>query len=936
LAARRAVHSLQRARRGAPRNDSILDELAVAYATLAERTQELEPMLHALDAVERAASRESPRPATLFNRALILERLYLRGSAERAWAGYAAIERDPGWRREAAARARRLRPAQGRIAWDALTGHGPRGRPPSPDTILAWAKRSPQGVREFGFRVLGEWGDAELRHETPRAVALLALARRLAAAAGAASEDRTLALWLGAITAAQGDPGRLHALALGHSRLAAGLREFRGGFYGRSASTLLVAERTLRRTRAPAARWATFYRAAAGLQDGRYALAGTLLRRVLAQARPGMEPALVGKSYAALGLCELRQGNYEPAVDLYGRAARPMQRAGETETEGLVAVMRAEALTLAGQPAEAGPEAYRALRILAPFRSSNFLTNHLSTVATHARRAGLPYAALALRDERVAVARALGTPAVVALALSERARDLAALGRNAASRADLREALEWRDRIGAGGDGRRLRANIDLAAGQLERPEHPREALRLLSRAVGVYGSLDRDLYLPTALSEGALAALASGDTTLALRWLKRAVRHVERQQATFASAEDRAGFYESVENVFDAIVTLELQTRRPGSAFEYLERSRAVWSQRLRAPIGEDGVRLVQSSLAEGMVLVEYALLDREVVAWTFSRGGWHCHRIPAARDTVAMLVDRFRREAWSTPTSPRDASTRLYDLLLRPLAGELRGATRLIVVPDRELYAVSFAALRDGVRGRYVVEDLAVSTQPSAALFVAARQRPPRRRGAVGALVVGNPTLGHELARDLGPLRGAAGEAAAVAALYPRDTLLGAAEATRTAVEENLPRYPVFHFAGHSVFDAERPERSYLALAPSSRDDAGRFTAGEIGRLRLSRVDVAVLAACSTLSPRATRTGPVAGLAYSFLRAGVPATVSTLWDVGDGTTAELLVDFHRHLVAGTPAPEALRRAQVRALRSTRPELRVPRTWGVFIYTGP
>jgi CHAT domain-containing protein len=71
---------------------------------------------------------------------------------------------------------------------------------------------------------------------------------------------------------------------------------------------------------------------------------------------------------------------------------------------------------------------------------------------------------------------------------------------------------------------------------------------------------------------------------------------------------------------------------------------------------------------------------------------------------------------------------------------------------------------------------------------------------------------------------------------------------------------------------------------------------------------------------------------LAYSFLRAGVPATVSTLWDVRDEDVANLLVDFHRRLVERKPAAEALRSAQREAIKKGS----APRAWAAFIYTGP
>jgi CHAT domain-containing protein len=173
-------------------------------------------------------------------------------------------------------------------------------------------------------------------------------------------------------------------------------------------------------------------------------------------------------------------------------------------------------------------------------------------------------------------------------------------------------------------------------------------------------------------------------------------------------------------------------------------------------------------------------------------------------------------------------------------------------------------------------------------------------------------------------------------VARLYPSARLLKGAAARRHRVTGLLPEYPLFHFAGHAVHNVEQPELSYLALAPDTAGGTGVLYAWEIPELRLSNVRVAVLSACSTLGPRPSRAGPTTGLAYSFLRAGVPATVSTAWDVDDRETTELLVELHRRLAGGASVAEALRQAQLWALRSPEPKLNAPETWAAFIYAGP
>ncbi|AHG92282.1 CHAT domain protein (plasmid) [Gemmatirosa kalamazoonensis] len=230
-------------------------------------------------------------------------------------------------------------------------------------------------------------------------------------------------------------------------------------------------------------------------------------------------------------------------------------------------------------------------------------------------------------------------------------------------------------------------------------------------------------------------------------------------------------------------------------------------------------------------------------------------------------------------------------------------------------------------------MVQAYPVRTLPSAGFVGAAGMA---RHGVGGsALVVGDPAADTLATRGAVALRGAAEEAAQVARLYARARLLVGAHADRRRVLALLPSSSIFHFAGHAVANSEQPELSYLALVAGGADD-GLLRAREIGALRLSHLGMVVLSACNTLGARATHAGPIAGLAYSFLRAGVPAMLSSLWDVNDDATTPLLVAFHRRAAGGMGAAEALRAAQLEALESDRPETRAPRVWAAFVYSGP
>jgi CHAT domain-containing protein len=90
-------------------------------------------------------------------------------------------------------------------------------------------------------------------------------------------------------------------------------------------------------------------------------------------------------------------------------------------------------------------------------------------------------------------------------------------------------------------------------------------------------------------------------------------------------------------------------------------------------------------------------------------------------------------------------------------------------------------------------------------------------------------------------------------------------------------------------------------------------------------------MLAACETGNEYAAGSEGATSLARAFLAAGVPTVVASLWDVGDHPAARLSDLFHRNLLAGDDAEEALRKAQLAMLHGSDETGRSPAAWGAF-----
>ena len=304
---------------------------------------------------------------------------------------------------------------------------------------------------------------------------------------------------------------------------------------------------------------------------------------------------------------------------------------------------------------------------------------------------------------------------------------------------------------------------------------------------------------------------------------------------------------------------------------------------------------------------------------------------------------------------------------------------AQRLFIVPEGELYRVSFAAL-PGVQRGYLVEsgvrvhtlanesDLALGAAPSdtptmllagAPNFAAAPtdERLAARQLCLRAAREGFaaiPNAAREL-DDLDALFSATSSSAQI-------RVVRGAEATKQNVLAALPQANVVHLATHgfsldeSCAEPEHGRGVSLQAAPESAGSAlsglafsgasvadsaapvGVLSAGELATLDLSRVAWIALSACdSGLGPIGRNEG-VFGMRRALRLAGARTVVMSLWQVDDAATADLMAALYRaRFVAHADVPGAMASAMRTAIdaRRARGESDHPYYWAAFIGEG-
>ena len=341
-------------------------------------------------------------------------------------------------------------------------------------------------------------------------------------------------------------------------------------------------------------------------------------------------------------------------------------------------------------------------------------------------------------------------------------------------------------------------------------------------------------------------------------------------------------------------------------------------------------------------------------------------------------------RRDALPPASAFAVASHKLYKSVLEPAIAHL-GTRRLLIVPDGALSFVPFEALvtapgtADYATLPYLVKTNETVYAPSASVVAVRRQVSGNATTAPSAiLLIADPVfdMDDERAQNLPAgasatarvrglgLSSAVADVAGADSELPADFRLPRIKGTReeaeriaqtantaglkvetwldldaseaNANERDLKPYRILHIATHGLLDAKRPQFTgvVLSLVGNKEGNDGFLRTGEIFNLRLGS-PLVMLSACETGLGKETGDEGVMGLTRAFMYAGAPVVGVSLWSVNDRTTAELMADFYKNLLArdGEKPAAALRTARRNMIAGQK--YSAPFYWAPFVLVG-
>jgi CHAT domain-containing protein len=925
----------------------------------AERKDDPRDLISALECAHRAVDRQPGLVVARFNLALARDKLGLRNMAAVAWRSYLDVDGRSGWAREARQQLAALAAATAKERWpmdrERLRTAGSRG---DPKVVLEVVRKFPQASRLLvEEEVLPAWGSLHAAGREQEAQSTLKLARIIAQSLAVNHGDLLLAETVAGIDDAGGGArksARLELLASGLRKYGQGVATYQKNGMRQAAEFFKAAARKLRLGASPFAVSADLYLAILSYQRDDYGVALERLRRIAADSLHRSHSSLLGRAHWVEGLSDLASAHPIEATAAYRLSLAEFEASGEVESAVAVHGMLATTLHMVGDQHQSWRHRLAALAGVPQLLSLRRQHVIFGATALAAKGLGESAAARDFQDESVSWARLSANALDIAEELRARAAISVEIGEVEPALADLAEARVLTSRLEPPLRKQALAEIETVEARALQRRDPGRALLQALA-AVALFRETGFTARLASAYLDLALAQLAVGSDAAAAASLSSGIAAEEEEwRHLVAHLDERqkgdlwSGYSEQRHELFDEQVSLLARQNQVAPSFDSSERSRS-WDLLLQLlDMPELPPRIarmidphrrplqlaeVERRLPPNTVILDYRLLRDRALCWVIRHDGTRLHVL--ARPPIDELVVRLRAYMEKKLRQPEllEVLGALYSTLVAPIRRELDHADELVVVPDRALYAVPFAGLRDTAQSRFLIEDFAVAIAPSAEIYLNALDRDRHLAGdpAPSALVVCDPAFRRDLFPNLAPLPSADEECRAVTSLYSRSESITGSAATRGSVLAALGRHAVVHLAGHTVTSVGEPWASAMPLAPVKTDSGVLYAFELLGR-PLQSTRLVVLASCATAGDAAGGSGRVSGFVQPLLFDGVPAVIGTLWAVEDSATADFFKVFHSRFLAGDDAIHALRAAQLSLLaKGTNLRPGSPEVWANF-----
>lgn len=349
---------------------------------------------------------------------------------------------------------------------------------------------------------------------------------------------------------------------------------------------------------------------------------------------------------------------------------------------------------------------------------------------------------------------------------------------------------------------------------------------------------------------------------------------------------------------------------------------------------------------LAEGELVVDYFISNTALYIVGIMNNRDTLIRVEPSTD-LNLAIQQFL-SAIQAPvtgsTTLMNANTQLYSSLISPIYSWIDNCSKIVIIPDRLIWFVPFAALfiptnkfKNYQELDYLVKSKSISYNYSRTVFYQTRINKNKEREKEQLFTGFAPVFCegcvcntqslvtrsvYENSKPI-PLPCTLSEINALQTImtksgYSTNTFVGK-DATLSNFKQQAENSKFIHFATHAFVDTINNKKAYILLSGEHKNSqSDTLGVDEILATDLSGVDFVGLSACQTGVGKFLYGEGALSLGYYFKMAGANSVLATLWAVYDKYTSTLITDFYSEMaLTNSSKANALRNSQLKVIKN-------------------
>lgn len=286
---------------------------------------------------------------------------------------------------------------------------------------------------------------------------------------------------------------------------------------------------------------------------------------------------------------------------------------------------------------------------------------------------------------------------------------------------------------------------------------------------------------------------------------------------------------------------------------------------------------------------------------------------------ELLAICADRSR----INQNYPRysELSRNLYERLFKPLSVNTR---RVIVSPDDRFIPFELLLKERNDPTSFLVQDHAFSYTYSAGYLLKNKHESSK----VGPTLVGVAPVNYQPHLQQATLQGSDLSLNSIQSQFSSSEIIVGEKATKQEFIKHLPDYGIVQLYSHADADMGGTEPTIYFY-----DSALKVS--DLQLLGDLPTRLVVLSACNTGVGKNIKGEGVFSLARGFAAAGIPSSITSLWQIDNRSTFQITELFYKYLGEGLPLDIALQEAKLEFLRTQDKSYDLPYFWAGSILLG-